>query len=123
MKQRGKQDLLIHSQEMRELQRKLDHDSKLHEFLGVKGQKRIMADLEAKEALRKRMKNLPKFRITLFFLIRTRKRSFGSADPKISVDFGANPGTVRRTRRGSFISAVPKTRRREFCFIQLRQRT
>jgi len=39
---------------MRELQRKLDHDSKLHEFLGVKGQKRIMADLEAKEALKKR---------------------------------------------------------------------
>lgn len=56
LKQRGKQDLLIHSQEMRELQRKLDHDSKLHEFLGVKGQKRIMADLEAKEALRKRKK-------------------------------------------------------------------
>lgn len=54
MKQKEKQDVLIHSQEIKELQRKLDHDSKLQEFLGVKGQRRIMADLEAKEALRRR---------------------------------------------------------------------
>lgn len=38
---------------MRELQRRFDLDSKLQDFLGVKGQKRIMADLEAKEAIKK----------------------------------------------------------------------
>lgn len=30
---------------MQELQRKLDHDGKLEDFLGVKGQKRVMRDL------------------------------------------------------------------------------
>ncbi|PSN46817.1 hypothetical protein C0J52_11196 [Blattella germanica] len=56
LKQRGKQDLLVQSQEMRELQRRLDHDAKLQDFLGVKGQRRIMADLEAKEALKRKKK-------------------------------------------------------------------
>ena len=60
LKDRGKQDLLMQSQEMRELQRRLDHDVKLQEFLGVKGQRRIMSDLEAKEALKKsKYGNLP----------------------------------------------------------------
>ena len=54
LKQKGKLDVLIHSQEMKELQRQLDHDSKLQNFLGVKGQKRIMADLEAKQVLKQR---------------------------------------------------------------------
>lgn len=53
LKQRGKQDLQQQSQEIRELQRRLDHDSKLQEFLGVKGQRRIMADLEVREAIRR----------------------------------------------------------------------
>ncbi|XP_066996668.2 outer dynein arm-docking complex subunit 1 [Anabrus simplex] len=53
LKERGRQDMHIHSQEMRELQRKLDHDTKLQEFLGIKGQKRILTDLEAREALKK----------------------------------------------------------------------
>ncbi|KAJ9576167.1 hypothetical protein L9F63_006989 [Diploptera punctata] len=56
LKDRGKQDLLIQSQEMRELQRHLDHDIKLQDFLGVKGQRRILSELEAKEALKKRKK-------------------------------------------------------------------
>lgn len=34
---------------MREIQRKLDHDLTLREFLIVKGQKRILKDLEEKE--------------------------------------------------------------------------
>lgn len=38
---------------MRQLQRKLDHDSKLQQFLGTKGQKRIMNDLELRNAKRK----------------------------------------------------------------------
>ncbi|XP_068086979.1 coiled-coil domain-containing protein 63-like [Anabrus simplex] len=53
LKERGRQDLHIHSQEMRELQRKLDHDMKLQEFLGVKGQRRVLTDLEAREAWKK----------------------------------------------------------------------
>ncbi|KAJ4448913.1 hypothetical protein ANN_00305, partial [Periplaneta americana] len=56
LKDRGKQDLLQQSQEMRELQRRLDHDIKLQDFLGVKGQQRIMADLEAKEAQKRKKK-------------------------------------------------------------------
>lgn len=52
LKERAKQDLQQQSQEIRELQRRLDRDVKLQEFLGVKGQRRIMADLEAREALR-----------------------------------------------------------------------
>lgn len=53
LKERDRADLVLHSQEMRELQRRFDLDSKLQDFLGVKGQKRIMADLEAKEAIKK----------------------------------------------------------------------
>jgi hypothetical protein len=53
LKERGKQDLQQQKQEMRELQRCLDHDEKLQTFLGVKGQQRIMADLEAREALKR----------------------------------------------------------------------
>lgn len=53
LKERDRADLLFHSQEMRELQRRYDHDSKLQDFLGVKGQKRIMADLEVKEEQKK----------------------------------------------------------------------
>lgn len=38
---------------MRELQRKLDHDIKLKEFFAIKGNLRVNADLEAREADRK----------------------------------------------------------------------
>lgn len=38
---------------MRELQRQIDHDNKLQVFLGTKGQKRVMKDLEEME-LKKR---------------------------------------------------------------------
>lgn len=41
-------------QEMRELQRKLDHDAKLQQFLGVKGQHRVNTELEAREMNKKR---------------------------------------------------------------------
>lgn len=40
---------------MRQLQRRLDHDVKLQEFLGVKGQRRIMADLEQREARKQQL--------------------------------------------------------------------
>lgn len=38
---------------MRELQRKLEHDIKLKEFFAVKGNQRVNAELEAREANRK----------------------------------------------------------------------
>lgn len=53
LKERGRQDLIAQSAEMRELQRRFDHDTKLQEFLAVKGQHRVLVDLEAKEALKK----------------------------------------------------------------------
>lgn len=43
----------VHLQEMRELQRKLDHDIKLKEFFAVKSNHRVNAELEAREALHK----------------------------------------------------------------------
>lgn len=39
---------------MRELQRKLDHDAKLQQFLGVKGQHRVNTELELREQNKKR---------------------------------------------------------------------
>jgi hypothetical protein len=38
---------------MREMQRQLDHDGKLREFLTIKGQRRVMRDLEEKEMKKK----------------------------------------------------------------------
>lgn len=46
LKARAKQDLILHSQEMRELKRKLDNETKIHDFVGAKGAKRINVDLE-----------------------------------------------------------------------------
>ncbi|KAJ8981964.1 hypothetical protein NQ317_002138 [Molorchus minor] len=49
LKKRAQNDFIAHSEEMREIQRQLDHDLTLREFLSVKGQKRILKDLEEKE--------------------------------------------------------------------------
>lgn len=38
---------------MRELQRKLDHDAKLQQFFGIKGQRRANAALESRESEKK----------------------------------------------------------------------
>ncbi|KAJ8911280.1 hypothetical protein NQ315_015283 [Exocentrus adspersus] len=57
-------DLLSHIQEMRELQRRRDHCVKLQEFLAVRGQKRIMKDLEEKQ-LKKRLENKQKMEAKL----------------------------------------------------------
>jgi len=40
---------------MRELKRRFDHDSKLQEFLAIKGQRRLMVDLEKKEENKRRL--------------------------------------------------------------------
>ncbi|XP_063987463.1 coiled-coil domain-containing protein 63 [Diachasmimorpha longicaudata] len=62
LRERGARDLKAHTSEMCELQRTLDNELKLQEFLGIKGQHREMADLQAKkeaerEAKREEMKN------------------------------------------------------------------
>lgn len=49
LKEKSQSDKTAHVQEMRELQRKLDHDAKLQFFLGVKGQHRVNTELEARE--------------------------------------------------------------------------
>ncbi|XP_022909909.2 coiled-coil domain-containing protein 63-like [Onthophagus taurus] len=49
LRTRAKSDLISHTQEMRELERRMDHDVKLETFLSIKGQKRVMRDLAAKE--------------------------------------------------------------------------
>ncbi|KAL1502564.1 hypothetical protein ABEB36_007689 [Hypothenemus hampei] len=52
LRKRAEIDLILHSEEMREVQRRLDHYMTLREFLCVKGQKRILKDLEEKEKLK-----------------------------------------------------------------------
>lgn len=54
LKDRGQADRMLHVQEMRELQRKLDHDAKLQHFLEIKGNKRVNTELEAREAFKKK---------------------------------------------------------------------
>ncbi|XP_046387056.1 coiled-coil domain-containing protein 63 [Ischnura elegans] len=53
LRMRGALEQQKHSHEMRELHRRYDHDTKLQDFLTTKGQKRTMAELEAKEAQKK----------------------------------------------------------------------
>ena len=50
LKERGQNDRSNHVQEMRELQRKLDHDAKLQEFLAIKGQQRLNTEQQEREA-------------------------------------------------------------------------
>lgn len=54
LKDKGQVDKITHIQEMRELQRKLDHDANLQEFLETKGQRRSNEELEQREAARKK---------------------------------------------------------------------
>lgn len=53
VKSRNESDRMLHIQEMREIQRKLEHDSKLHEFYDVKGHRRVNFELEQREANKK----------------------------------------------------------------------
>ncbi|KAL1489851.1 hypothetical protein ABEB36_013783 [Hypothenemus hampei] len=56
LRTKASNDLVIHIQEMHEMQRKRDNDMKMQEFFAVKGQKRFMKDLEDIQ-LKKRQKN------------------------------------------------------------------
>ncbi|CAG9820723.1 unnamed protein product [Phaedon cochleariae] len=53
LRKRTQNDFFGHSEEMRDIQRKLDNDLTLREFLSVKGQIRILKDLEDKERKKK----------------------------------------------------------------------
>nr|XP_033817547.1 coiled-coil domain-containing protein 114 isoform X2 [Geotrypetes seraphini] len=53
LKEKVEKDIAQHSAEVRELQRVIDHDCKLREFLGIKTQERIISE-EVLEARRKR---------------------------------------------------------------------
>lgn len=55
LRTRAHNDLILHSEEIRELCGKIDKEEKLRDFLSIKCQKRIMADLEQKE-MAKRIK-------------------------------------------------------------------
>lgn len=54
LKDRGQNDKSNHVQEMRELQRKLDHDAKLQEFLAIKGQQRLNTEQQERDADKKK---------------------------------------------------------------------
>ncbi|XP_011147954.1 coiled-coil domain-containing protein 63 [Harpegnathos saltator] len=56
LRERGIRDLKNHTSEMCELKRTLDNEMKLQEFLGVKGQYREMADLNAKKEAERQAK-------------------------------------------------------------------
>ncbi|CAG5102190.1 Similar to Ccdc63: Coiled-coil domain-containing protein 63 (Rattus norvegicus) [Cotesia congregata] len=56
LRERGTRDLKTHTSEMCELQRTLDNELKLQEFLGIKGQYRETADLNARKEAELRTK-------------------------------------------------------------------
>lgn len=49
LKDRNENDKVMHIQEMREMQRRLEHDAKLQKFFDIKGQKRVNPELEQRE--------------------------------------------------------------------------
>ncbi|XP_067613816.1 coiled-coil domain-containing protein 63 [Eurosta solidaginis] len=53
LKDRSENEKIMHIQEMREMQRRLEHDAKLQKFFDIKGQKRINPELEQREANKK----------------------------------------------------------------------
>ena len=82
LRQRAKQDLMLHSQEMRELKRRLDYETKLHDFVGAKGAKRINLDIENyKEAKKQLGKELMEVKLQNFKKIMENiKRVFNETD-------------------------------------------
>lgn len=58
LKNRALTDLMLHNQEIKELQRQLNIDENLHEFLGIKGRIRVLKDLEEREAKKREEERL-----------------------------------------------------------------
>ncbi|XP_020283097.1 coiled-coil domain-containing protein 63 [Pseudomyrmex gracilis] len=82
LRERGIRDLRNHTSEMCELKRTLDNEMKLQEFLGVKGQFREMADLNAKkEAERQARREEKQNKIAAFTqILQTIKQFTGEQD-------------------------------------------
>lgn len=55
LKAKAENDLITHAEDMKEIQRRLDYDQKLREFFGIKSRKRVMRDMELKEARKREM--------------------------------------------------------------------
>ncbi|GBP17652.1 Coiled-coil domain-containing protein 63 [Eumeta japonica] len=53
LKERNENDKIMHIQEMREMQRRLEHDAKLQKFFDIKGQKRLNPELDQRESNKK----------------------------------------------------------------------
>lgn len=72
-------DLKTHVSEMCELQRTMDNEMKLQEFLGVKGQHREMSDLNAKRAAEIKAKTEEKQNLIANYkqILHTIKDTFG----------------------------------------------
>lgn len=85
LRARARQDLVQHSQEMRELKRKLDNETKLHDFVGAKGAKRINVDLEGAIETKKSKKT--NFSALLRQIQKKREREKSQPPFVLAIDF------------------------------------
>ncbi|EDW25145.1 GL24529 [Drosophila persimilis] len=83
LKDRNENDKVMHIQEMREMQRRLEHDAKLQKFFDIKGQKRLNPELEQRE-LDKKQNQKENYERQLFEykeIIEKIKQLYGEEDP------------------------------------------
>ncbi|XP_034661237.1 coiled-coil domain-containing protein 63 [Drosophila subobscura] len=83
LKDRNENDKVMHIQEMREMQRRLEHDAKLQKFFDIKGQKRLNPELEQRE-LDKKQNQKENYERQLFEykeIIEKIKQLYGEDDP------------------------------------------
>jgi hypothetical protein len=125
LKERGQNDRSCHVQEMRELQRKLDHDAKLQEFLAIKGQQRLNTEQQEREAdkKKKRLEEIERQfveydkifqRIVVSIYHQTTARSSVERFP---IDFRCSLAKKKPTK--SFRSSSKRKRRTMRCSITL----
>lgn len=84
LKDRNENDKVMHIQEMREMQRRLEHDAKLQKFFDIKGQKRLNPELEQRE-LDKKQNQKENYERQLFEykeIIERIKQLYGEDDPE-----------------------------------------
>lgn len=84
LKDRNENDKVMHIQEMREMQRRLEHDAKLQKFFDIKGQKRLNPELEQRE-LDKKQNQKENYERQLFEykeIIDRIKQLYGEDDPE-----------------------------------------
>lgn len=84
LKDRNENDKVMHIQEMREMQRRLEHDAKLQKFFDIKGQKRLNPELEQRE-LEKKQNQKENYERQLFEykeIIERIKQLYGEDDPE-----------------------------------------